>query len=188
MDIVVPLVSSPPANQYSLGGLFLVVVGLIGLLVGLRSTSSAFRKEIGILSLLAGAIGAGLIALAWSGASSPGLDLSTPNPVAASTDSLLSGEAVYVSRCLSCHGVDGNGDGPVGADLMPPPANFHALHALLHPDAQLFNWIDRGKSGTGMPAFGGDLTDEQIWDAINYLQAMQNAGSAPDLASATPTP
>ncbi len=188
MDAVVPLVSFPPINQHSLGGGFLLLTGLIGLVIGLRTTSSAFRKEISVLSLLALAVGAGLMVLAWTGASSPGLDLSTPNPIAASTNSLLSGEAVYESRCLSCHGVDGNGDGPAGEGLMPPPANFHALHALIHPDAQLFNWIDRGKSGTGMPAFGDELTDAQIWDAINYLQAMQQGGQAPDLSMATPTP
>ena len=34
---------------------------------------------------------------------------------------------------------------------------------------QLFGWIQDGKAGTSMPAFG-DLTDEQIWDLINYIQ------------------
>lgn len=40
---------------------------------------------------------------------------------------LAHGAAVYVSNCLSCHGAQGQGNGPVGLLLLPRPANFTAM-------------------------------------------------------------
>jgi|CXWL01.1.fsa_nt_gi mono/diheme cytochrome c family protein len=37
------------------------------------------------------------------------------------------GEAVYVQHCASCHGVAGDGKGPVARDLVVPPANFQNI-------------------------------------------------------------
>jgi mono/diheme cytochrome c family protein len=39
----------------------------------------------------------------------------------------VSGKQMYGSYCASCHGVDGKGDGPVGASLKYPPADLTVL-------------------------------------------------------------
>jgi mono/diheme cytochrome c family protein len=37
------------------------------------------------------------------------------------------GKAEYHSSCASCHGIDGKGNGPVGADLKVPPSDLTVL-------------------------------------------------------------
>jgi mono/diheme cytochrome c family protein len=32
---------------------------------------------------------------------------------------------IFASRCAVCHGLDGKGDGPGGAALVPKPRNYH---------------------------------------------------------------
>ncbi len=54
--------------------------------------------------------------------------------------------------------------------LRPRPADFRVHMAPGHTDTQLFDWIAHGVAGTGMPAFGENLTEEQIWDVINYIR------------------
>jgi mono/diheme cytochrome c family protein len=70
--------------------------------------------------------------------------------------------------------------------MFPKPADFSAAHTRVHPDGQLFDWIQDGKEGTDMPAFGDDLSDEQIWDLINYIQV--EFQGKPAAAAGTPSP
>jgi mono/diheme cytochrome c family protein len=34
-------------------------------------------------------------------------------------------ESIFASRCMTCHGLQGTGDGPASAALSPKPRNFH---------------------------------------------------------------
>ncbi len=34
---------------------------------------------------------------------------------------------IFATRCFTCHGTEGRGDGPASAGLQPPPRNFHDL-------------------------------------------------------------
>lgn len=41
------------------------------------------------------------------------------------------GAQIYADRCAVCHGANGEGDGPLAAELMPPPRNFvHGAYRL----------------------------------------------------------
>jgi mono/diheme cytochrome c family protein len=40
----------------------------------------------------------------------------------------------------------------------------------VHTDAEWFMMIENGKPNTEMPAFGDELSDEEIWHVINYVQ------------------
>ena len=46
-----------------------------------------------------------------------------------------------------------------------------------HSDGQLFYWLSYGFSGTAMPAWKDQLTDEERWDAINYIRTFANSAS-----------
>lgn len=56
------------------------------------------------------------------------------------------------------------------AGLDPAPADFSSPHSITHREAEFFGWIKFGKPPTAMPSFGDDLTDEEIWDIVNYIR------------------
>jgi copper transport protein len=95
------------------------------------------------------------------------------NPVAADAASVAAGKQVYEKNCASCHGQTGTGDGKMGAELNPKPANFTAgewKHGST--DGEIFAVIKSGVKGTGMKSFNSKLTEHQIWDVVNYMRTL----------------
>lgn len=93
------------------------------------------------------------------------------NPLEGDDDDLRQGERWFERECQSCHGETGQGDGPDAGELDDFPGDFTdpAFKAL--PDGTLFFMIKEGKDD--MPAFDGDLTDQQIWQVIHYVQSLE---------------
>lgn len=80
------------------------------------------------------------------------------------------GKAIYDGRCAMCHGVEGRGDGPVGAALKPPATNFTtAEFAKTAALDRLKESIAQGKQGTAMMAFGKTLKPEEIEAVARYV-------------------
>ncbi|WP_026370740.1 CopD family protein [Kallotenue papyrolyticum] len=94
------------------------------------------------------------------------------NPLSPTPEVLAAGKAIYERSCASCHGLSGRGDGPAAATLPGLPADFTIPHFATHTDAQVFEWIKNGKPGTAMPAFGDQLSEEEIWQVITYLREL----------------
>ena len=92
------------------------------------------------------------------------------NPVLRTEQSVERGAALFARNCVSCHGEQGAGDGPLADTLPAPPANF-TVHVPFHPDGVLFAWISDGIRGTGMPAWSPQLSDQERWDLVNFLRA-----------------
>jgi high-affinity iron transporter len=92
-----------------------------------------------------------------------------PVPVApSSAPSLKHGQALYLAQCASCHGAEGRGDGPLAAQLTPPPVAFtHRDRARERSLFALHQTISRGVPGTSMPAFG-TLSDDDRW-ALSFF-------------------
>ena len=68
---------------------------------------------------------------------------------------LSRGKAIYERHCLSCHGVDGHGDGPNTVLLTIPPANFHRPGSFLKSDESLLRMIEHGGVYSPMHAWRG---------------------------------
>jgi cytochrome c553 len=83
------------------------------------------------------------------------------------------GEQVYDTYCMSCHGPELRGDGPLNESLNPPAADFAAPHTFVHSDNDLIYWIKNGKQGTAMPGFAAQLTDQEMRDVIAFIQNWQ---------------
>lgn len=85
---------------------------------------------------------------------------------------LKSGKALFSLHCTSCHGENGNGDGPLAAGLDPSPTNFHSPDKAngLSP-FQAYNTIRLGVQGTGMRAFN-ELNDDEVWDLAFYALSL----------------
>lgn len=92
------------------------------------------------------------------------------NPFPPDSASIARGREVYEQQCVSCHGVNGRGDGPLAATLRPRPADFRVHMAAGHTDGELFTWLSKGVPGTAMPAFEGQLSETDRWHVINYIR------------------
>lgn len=102
--------------------------------------------------------------------------LSADKPVI--TDELVSlGEATYANNCASCHGVEGDGEGPGAKYLNPKPRNFQlAVYKLrstpngdLPTQQDLFNTITNGIQNSMMPAFGV-LSENERWGLVEVIR------------------
>lgn len=96
------------------------------------------------------------------------------SPTGFTVQSITQGAHIYQQQCVRCHGADGKGEGPDAASLpmWPPTLNGSLLWKRL--EGELFWRVRHGMQGAAgaqtMPAFA-DLTDEQVWQVLDYLQA-----------------
>lgn len=96
------------------------------------------------------------------------------SPTGFTVQSITQGAHIYQQQCVRCHGADGKGEGPDAARLpmWPPTLNGSLLWKRL--EGELFWRVRHGMhSAAGvqtMPAFA-QLTDEQVWQVLDYLQA-----------------
>jgi mono/diheme cytochrome c family protein len=93
------------------------------------------------------------------------------NPVAATPESIAAGKRVY-QKCAPCHGTSGQG-GP-GNDLIPAAPNLvddQWDHGST--DGEIFDNIKNGIAPDfNMIPFNDQLTDTDIWNAVNYLRSI----------------
>ena len=100
-----------------------------------------------------------------------GLELQK-NPVPTSADSIKAGRAIYAKNCAGCHGLQGKGDG-ASAPKCSTPANLVA-GKFKHggSDSDIFKSIEEGIGPKPMimKPWGEKLSDEDIWNTINFLR------------------
>ena len=96
-------------------------------------------------------------------------EASRENPIEATQESIARGAMLFSQNCTICHGETGRGDGPAAPSLSLQPANLYD-HIPIHPDVFFFGVISKGLGGV-MPAFEGQLSEEDRWNILNYLRA-----------------
>ena len=92
---------------------------------------------------------------------------------------LDNGEQVYREHCANCHGAEGNGQGPVAADLSTRPQNFtkgvykfrSTPSGELPTDEDLLRTISVGIPGTAMESFK-DLPQSDLFALVEYLKSL----------------
>ena len=96
------------------------------------------------------------------------------NPLVVNEAILAGGRKVFVSKCQRCHGRQGLGDGP-DADKkhldhmnLTNPANAHH-----NPDGAVFYKIWNGRSSPKMPRFSEELSRDQVWAVVAYVQTLR---------------
>ena len=110
---------------------------------------------------------------------------------AASSKQVAHGRALYLRYCASCHGINGEGNGPLASSLTTPPANLRRLDERYGnplPEDQVARDIDgrvavKAHGPRDMPVWGtrfyyesrGDERRAQQWiaDLVAYLQSIQ---------------
>jgi mono/diheme cytochrome c family protein len=98
------------------------------------------------------------------------------NPLGHSPENIAAGRRLYEKgaqpACHMCHGMKGDGRGPLAAQFDPPPRNFACAKTVNGiPDGQLFWIIQNGSPGTSMPSFHA-LREEQLWQLVLYLREL----------------
>lgn len=101
-----------------------------------------------------------------------------------STDQRSSGQRVYETYCIGCHGAGGYGNGEAATFLNPAPRNFvngqfkffYSGEAPPFPlDSSLKQTIRAGISGAAMPAFPL-LSEQETNDVIAYIKSLREGG------------
>ena len=83
------------------------------------------------------------------------------------------GSDLYTANCQVCHG-DSNGFG--GNDVAP--LHNEKGHTWHHPDAQLREWVTKGKLGFGgpaMPAFADRLSEREVNAILTFIKSWWHA-------------
>jgi len=83
------------------------------------------------------------------------------------------GGLVYANYCVTCHGINADGNGRAARLHTPRPAN---LRASDKNDAYIGLIVRKGGEplgrSTGMPPWGEELTDEQIGDVVAFVRSV----------------
>ena len=96
----------------------------------------------------------------------------TESPFNGNAYGLSEGKRLYSAyNCVGCHA---QGGGAIGPALMD-----HRWIYGSRPD-QIYSTIVQGRPN-GMPAFGGRIPDQQVWQLVAYVESM--SGNAPQDAA-----
>jgi cytochrome c oxidase cbb3-type subunit 3 len=95
----------------------------------------------------------------------------SPPPAAIADDPLLvEGRAVYLARCVSCHGDSGRGDGPIARGLAGPPVGDLTDARWKHGDRpdQVLAVVAQGVPNSAMPPWKSTLSDRALHAVAAY--------------------
>ena len=98
-------------------------------------------------------------------------------PIQVSEANYQSGAHLYRSQCAVCHGLPGQEAAPTSKGMFPrPPQLFKGTGVTDDPAGETYWKIANGIRLTGMPAYGGSLSETDMWK-ISILLA--NADKLP---------
>jgi mono/diheme cytochrome c family protein len=107
-----------------------------------------------------------------------------PESIEPTAENMARGKQRYEIYCGPCHGLVGNGDGPVAQRATElaegtwiPPTNIHQDYLRQMPVGELFNTITNGVRN--MPPYGHVVPPEDRWRIIMYVRALQRSQKAP---------
>ena len=96
------------------------------------------------------------------------------NPVAGDPLALQRGRDAFLARCASCHGVDGRGNTPIGANEYPRVPNLRAEQTQSLTDGDIHYIIENGVQLTGMPAMH-PVAPAESWNLVSFIRSLRMA-------------
>jgi len=97
------------------------------------------------------------------------------NPTSADEASITRGAELFAMHCQMCHGVTGEGNGPIAPFLVNfKPANLTTEVAQSKSDGSIFLTISNGVDGR-MPALNENLTASERWDVVNFIRTLKKS-------------
>jgi mono/diheme cytochrome c family protein len=103
------------------------------------------------------------------------MKVSTPTP-----ELINKGKELFRTACASCHGDNGDGDGPTAVTLNPKPRNFHLLAGWKNGSkiSQMYKTLQDGIPGSAMASFNY-LPPLDRFALIHYVRSL-SAGQPMD--------
>jgi len=108
-------------------------------------------------------------------------DLLAVNPLTGNKSAILRGSTVYKNNCAQCHGDEGEGlpgavpslvdDVFLGQKGDVADGTYFGLISCGSPAKKQIG--RKGDPEGGMTAFGGQLSDDEIWSVISFIRAQQ---------------
>src|SRR4051794_18941045 len=85
-------------------------------------------------------------------------------PLHPSEADLVAGTRIYRENCAVCHGMRDESRTAIGKGMFPrPPLLLHGKGVTDDPPGETFWKVKNGIRLTGMPAFGGSLSESEMW-------------------------
>lgn len=91
--------------------------------------------------------------------------------------SLENGRQIYQSNCRLCHGIAGQGDGPLAAQFDPKPAVLADPGITGDVDTKPFDnfqIINVGIANTAMVGWADQFSESDLWDVTYYVRTFSN--------------
>ena len=82
------------------------------------------------------------------------------------------GAGIYQSICIYCHGAPNAPREKWAHYMLPEPPKLWEKEIQEMTDGELFFIVSHGIRMTGMPAFGADRTDMDIWNVVAYIRLL----------------
>ena len=101
------------------------------------------------------------------------------NPLATDAKTIASGKAIFKDKCQGCHGPGGLGDGP---DADPDASDMDLTNpkrAARNDDGTVYYKVLNGRKKPKMPAFKEELSEQQIWTVVTYVQSLRKKAENP---------
>ncbi|MGA8222221.1 MAG: c-type cytochrome [Candidatus Acidiferrales bacterium] len=96
----------------------------------------------------------------------------TKNPTAPAEQNLTEGARLYLNHCAGCHGIPSNRETQFGKSFNPPVPQFFS-DAPDMPENENFYITQHGIRFSGMPAWGGTLSENQIWLLVTFMSNIE---------------
>ncbi len=106
-----------------------------------------------------------------------------PSPLPADESNFLAGAHVYQAQCAVCHGHLGQPESAIAKGMFPhPPQLLPPKKGVTDDEVGETYWkVKNGIRLTGMPGYGGSLSDPEMWQVSLLLL---HADKLPDSALA----
>jgi len=132
--------------------------------------------------------------------------LSISVPAAAGGDEIAKGRTLYIQHCAACHGMKGDGHGPLEHELSTPPPDLRLLSKRYGdplPEDQIARFMDgradvKAHGPRDMPVWGDEMwrypegqgnptqVSDSVAEIIHYLQTIQTDGHRASLERRPP--
>ena len=88
-----------------------------------------------------------------------------------SPELIKKGRELFKANCTTCHGDNGQGDGPSASMLNPKPRNFHSVDSWKNGSkvTQIYKTLEEGIPGGGMASYNY-MSPEERFALIHYIR------------------